>query len=104
MFRLRLRESPLDAACISHLNCSICCRSGDNGEARRLLTPGVLLDQVEPAPVVRFDPEDVDEAVDLIRDQDVPVDQGEEPGDLPAGADALDLADERALICEIRCL
>ena len=76
----------------------------DGDEAGRHLTAQVLPDQVEPALVLLFYPEDVDEAVDLVWEQDVPVDQGEEPGDLPAGADALDLADERALICEIRCL
>ena len=31
----------------------------------------------------------------------MPVDHGKEPGDLPAGRDALDLAEVGAVICEV---
>ena len=74
----------------------------DGDEAGGHLTARVLPDQVEPAlpALLLLYPEDVDEAVDLVGNQDVPVDQGEEPGDLPAGRNALDLAEVGAVICE----
>ena len=73
----------------------------DGDEAGRHLTAQALPDQVEPARVLRLYPEHIDEAVDLVGNQDVPVDHGKEPGDLPAGRDALDLAEVGAVICEV---
>ena len=71
---------------IRHVQCSC-----DDSKTRRIPSASVTINQVEPAPILLLRSVDVDEAPDLVWNQNVLVDEGKEPGDLPASADALDL-------------